>query len=76
MSAYKAVKISYRRNWIVSTRKIYFIKPSNLRQLLNTFRKIAKHRNTFSSKKCDKYALCGNHGSHNNMVYKKDVLTI
>ena len=31
---------------------------------------------TFFSKKCNKCALFGNHGSYRNMVYEKDALTI
>ena len=51
------------------------MKPSNMKQLLNTFSKISKPRNTFSCKKCNK-CTCGNHGSLRNMLYKKDVLTV
>ena len=56
--------------------KISFTKPSNLGHLLNTSSEFNKLSKTFSGKKYNKCALCGNHGRYRNMIYEKDVITI
>ena len=58
--------------------KISFTKPASLRKLLNSFSQIAKQKQTSAklSKKCEKCALCRNHGKHKNIVFDKKNLNI
>ena len=58
--------------------KTSFTKPASLRKLQNNYSQIAKQKQikTILSKRCEKYALCGYHGKHENMVFDKEILTI
>ena len=64
----KVLKLTWKETKLFPLGKIAFTKPLDLRQLLKTFSKIAKHRKTFCSKKFNKCAICDYHGSHSDMV--------
>ena len=58
--------------------KVSLTKPSNLRQVLNTYSIVSQNKQTKNvfCKKCFKYALCGRYNRHKNTVFDKEFLTI
>ena len=72
----KLLKFTQEENKLFLLDNISFTKPANLGKLLNASSKFAKHRKTFSETKCNRCALCGNHGRYSNMIYEKDAITI